>query len=768
METANSKLWLLLDKMRGQGYQFNALDILQEAKAQNIEVGFNDLRSLILREGKTGAFVIPEHITDFIIAFFKNNGLNSILDCWADMGALLSPLAQKYKPALAIGLNKSNAAHEIAKLMQRGHQIDLRLGEPMELLTHIDVQFDGIVCCPPFGWKPQSYSFQLDDQEIELHDDYANLLLLKASLLLKESGSALFVLPPSFIFRRGKRKVIDNLTRFDLYIDAVFHLESGTFAPTTKISGLLVVIRRETGPSLFVGEITADESQRNILLRNFRIRKEGKSPQLGALVKIESFRSFSTLVTTYEAYNLAHTLGVPPTNLIDICTSINLPKRNFDIGFEDLQNAVYLPIIGNSPAVASLAELKIKAQNYVQIIVNPDKAIAEYLAHFFNTPLGYKIRESLTSGFIIPKITKNGLSAATVYLPDIPEQTEIISTQTAITYTLTRLETLSNTLWRHPRKYKNIQKLVKSMQPNNDLEDWIETLPFPISSILWAYHADAAIERKVEHLLLFFEALAEFIATVMLSAYASNKNFYTQESGAWVDTDPKYKDWVLTSTFGGWRILGERLAKVTRRLQTDKETRDICMRLFGNPSMDFLGMITDKSLFAVLRDVNNYRDQWKGHSGALGDRAHKRHLLLLESKLSEVRKVMKDKWEDILLLSPMKNEYSEGIFEYQVKAIMGTRTPFQQVTVKTLVPMDKSNIYILHPQQQRPLELLPFIRLMESPKTQANAMYFYNRIINGKVRWVSYHFDEESEIIRRDSAVDSAIMLLIPGSTETH
>ncbi len=51
---------------------------------------------------------------------------------------------------------------------------------------------------------------------------------------------------------------------------------------------------------------------------------------------------------------------------------------------------------------------------------------------------------------------------------------------------------------------------------------------------------------------------------------------------------------------------------------------------------------------------------------------------------------------------------------------------------------------------------------MPSPKTQANAIYFYNRMNGKDVRWVSYHFEQESEIIAPDSGIDSAIILLQP------
>lgn len=762
METMNNKPWTLLDKMRGQAIRHTAFEVLKEAKAQGIDVSFDDLRSLILRDGqRSGAFVLPEHIADFVISYFKNHEVNSVLDCWAHTGELLLPLAQKYKPAAAVGLNQNVSEGEVAQWMDSEHLINWQVGESFKLVDGLEPHFDAVLGFPPFNMRRTSLRFQLGDAEVNLSDDYSNLLLLKASLLLTKTGSAVFVVPSSFMFKRGESSVFSNLHRFGLSIDAALHLPNGTFAPIAQISGYLIIIRRETKPKLFVGELAIDPNQRGVLLGNLNARKEGKSPQLGALVEVDSFLSFPALVSEHETKNLARTLGLPSIRLIDICTSVNLPKRKSNAEFVEISNSVYLPSIGNSPAVASLPELKIKPQNYIQLVIHPEKAIAAYLAQFLNTPLGRKIRESLTSGFI-PEITKPNLSSAVIYLPDLNTQIEVISTHSTLTDISSTLETLSRELWRHPRKYKEVQKRVKSMQPGDDFKKWIESLPFPIGSILGEYKAKLDVEDKKNYLFLFFEALSEFLAILMQSAYAQDTSFYAQESGAWIDHDPKYKDWLLNSSFGGWCSLGERLSKVTRRLLEDKDKREICARLFGNPSPEFLEMITNKKLFSILRDVNDYRNQWKGHTGALGIQDHQQHLSLLESKLSEMRKVMQDRWESALLLSPQSSVFNDGIFEYKVKALIGTNSRFDEVRVSTLTPMDVKDIYILHAQQQHPMKLQPFIRLMESPKTQADAIYFYNRMIGDSVRWVSYHFDRESEIIRPDSAVSSAIKLLQP------
>ncbi len=750
-------------------YRLDLLSILKRAKAQGIPVNLNQVRSLAMREnGRSGIFICPDFLPAFIMSYLKDSAPKKILDCWAGIGAMLFPLVQRFEPAVAIGFNKSVSESEVTNLLYPETTIDWRLGDPLLLLDDVGTRFNVVIGCPPFGCRLTSLTLPLENGLVELHDDSGSLLILKASLLLEPGGVGFFIVLPRFTVERGERKVYANLERFGLFVDAALSLPSGTFAPAAQISGLLLIIRREKPSSLFVGELTPEPNNSDILLKNLKIRKAGKIPQLGTLVDPASFRSFPTLVAEREVESLARSLGLPPTPLSEIYTEINLPKRTQEEEFSDLPNAVYLPIIGRTPAVSSLANLQIKAQNYVQIVLKPDKAIAEYVANFFNTPLGQKFRESLSSGVTIPKITKSQLLEAVVYLPDLETQTEIIGIQSALTDFLAQLETLQRQLWDRPRKAKDIQKVIKSLNREEGFDAWVESLPFPIASILWVYHADANVEHKVDHLFHFFEALAEFTAAMILSSYAADKAFYAQESGTWIeDNDSKYRDWVVTSTFGGWRILGERLAKVTRKLLDDKDKRERCLELFGFPNAEFIAMLTDKRLFAVLREVETYRNRWKGHGGVVSSQESRNRLTLLESNVAKIRQVLLDRWDTALLLSPSSSDYSEGVFYYQARKLVGTRTPFKKVVVETSIPMDKRKLYLLHENQKRPVELLPFFRLMESPKTHQNACYFYNRILEDKVRWVSYHFDSDAEVICPDDEVYSALSLLRPADNNT-
>jgi len=758
MSAAINNFYKIADELRGQ-HPFDALLILKTAKSRGISFGLEDVNLLLTKDIKSNLFCCPYFIQKFIHDYLKDDPLNSILDTSAGIGALLAPIVHELAPNQAIALEENQQAHEIAIMLGYEFGIDWRLGSPLNLLDDIEQEFEIIVGSPPGGLKPESLTFPLDDKNIEIRDDVDKLIILKSSLLMTPAGAGFFITSPNFTFKHFKNGVYKNLSRFNLFIDAILSLPGGTF-PGTSLGGLLVIIRKQKPGKLFVGELSSNADSNNVLLKNLKARKGGKTPQLGALVDIHSFRSLQTLIAERDIEKLASPLGLQPTPFCKIAKEINVIKPKQDEESPNLQNVIYLPHIGRSRAAASLVDLQVKPQNCFQVVLDSDKAIPAYVANFFNTKLGMKIRESLSSGSTIPKITKSQLFKANIYLPDMEVQAKTVHINSSISDRLTQLEILQRQLWNNPRNIKEIEKTVISFTHEHDFVSWMETLPFPLGSILWAYHADADIGQKFDILFNFFEALSEFTATVLLSAFASDPSFYNQKSEKWINRDPQYRDWINTSTFGGWNVLGGQLAKETRTLLSSNDGHEKCLDLFGHPDSDFLVMLTNKKIFEVLRKVAGHRNQWKAHSGIVSSKELDRRLKILESSLSDVRHVISDRYSTVLLLSPESNEYSKGIYDYRVKALMGTRTPFKKKSVETSTQMDTKKLYLIHDNQLEPIELLPFIRLMESPKTEQNACYFYNRLNKDGVRWVSYHFESEAEIVCPDDELISTLLLL--------
>ncbi len=101
---------------------------------------------------------------------------------------------------------------------------------------------------------------------------------------------------------------------------------------------------------------------------------------------------------------------------------------------------------------------------------------------------------------------------------------------------------------------------------------WAETLPFPLASILWHYHGEPDPSAKVHHLLTFFEALAQFTATVQLSAFMSDRAFLDANRSTWFGQKNERGDLSLQeASFGAWVELSERLAETARSLLEDPD-----------------------------------------------------------------------------------------------------------------------------------------------------------------------------------------------------
>jgi hypothetical protein len=232
------------------------------------------------------------------------------------------------------------------------------------------------------------------------------------------------------------------------------------------------------------------------------------------------------------------------------------------------------------------------------------------------------------------------------------------------------------------------------------------------------------------------------------------------------ETNPDFYRNYLRADFGAWSNICQRLAKALRRLTGEKDKRVAVLDMFGNPDEAFVQLLSERKVYALLEEVRVKRNEWKGHGGISSNREERNRRAILEDHLATLRQIVAEHYASASLLSPISARYSEGIYSNAAKKLIGSRTPFQEELFDTQVPLDTKRLYLLHHKQLKPVELLPFVRMMRSPATQQNACYFYNRLDDGDVRWVSYHFDTEAELRQPDKEVETALALLVPMSTE--
>jgi hypothetical protein len=727
----------------------NIATILQIAKNQGIPITWRELQGLAnLR--RTGALVTPSFMTDFLIAYVATRQIKNALDPWAGIGSTLIPVVTACNISTATGISPSETDIEVARVMAGEAPIEWLHAKPTDALASLG-EFDLVATYPPWGLPNQTLTIKEGKETVEVRDSGTHTLVLESARHLTKDGVGLFLLPSGFFFHQGKALVRNMLTKFGLYVNAVIALPAGTFSPYTGIPANIVVISRTKTTDLFVGQLTPGTDHK-ALLNNLNKRKAGGPVELGRLVRTDEFTSWQAVAAKEEEERLAQRSGLRAVQLNDAVTAVNLGKQTDDGGFENLPNCVYVPLIGTSPAVASLSDLRIKPQNYAQLVLRAEAAHAEFVAGFFNSPLGRKTRDAMLSGTFIPKLSKQTITEGTIYLLPLDAQEQATAVGREIQNLRLRLEQLERDLWNRPVDAAIVRKTLKVLNQKEGFESWLETLPFPLASILWRYQAAGSAEHKLTHLFNAFEAVAQFFGTLMASAFHSNAEFFRAHRGDWFDRGKDNPHSLSRSSFGEWVVRCQRLAKTTRQMLSDKDQRDLVLDFYGTDAAKVEGL-TKKELYSVLETVGRYRNDWKGHTGIVSDKEHERRLGFLQEELTRLRGLLGGVFEDWWLIRPGKSSYTAGVFAYSAEKLMGSRQIFKQETLNTTEVMDANELYCYDNVSQRPLQLLHFVRMLAAPETEETACYFYNRIEKNSVRWVSYHFEKEAARVLADAAV---------------
>ncbi|TLU87852.1 MAG: hypothetical protein FDX21_03275 [Chlorobium sp.] len=257
------------------------------------------------------------------------------------------------------------------------------------------------------------------------------LEILQSLLSLEENGSAIFVLEPrGFGFARGIA-FEKELNEHGFFVNAYVNCPERILLPETVITPVLAVLSKKKVKQLFVAELL-DEYQASQVVRNYFSNTDNGNLASGKYINAGDYYGFhrikakeriECLESQYKTYK-EYCLG-------DLVVQKDNEKQINRVAtgeqFQETENAVYIPTIGNSPVISKLEDAKLKHQNYFQVVLG-DLAINDYVASFFNSTLGKLIIDSLTSGSFIPHLNKRDIEQALVALPGLDEQKHIVQT----------------------------------------------------------------------------------------------------------------------------------------------------------------------------------------------------------------------------------------------------------------------------------------------------------------------------------------------------
>jgi len=727
------------------------------------------LNSLGIKKGGSG--FVPQILLDLLPRILlRSHSVDTVCDPWAGFGSLLALVQFTTGAKTAIGFTASEREAGLGSVF--GSYAQLRVGDPLQLLSELSGDVDVVVSVLPFGYHQDTPLLMKTEtgECVELKADLGGQLLVAASEKLSIHGIGLFVVPPSFFISR--RSVLSHFTALGLGIDAALALPPGAFAPYFSIPTYLVIIKKQPFSRMFVAQLSNTLETNELIISNYEQTKEGGTCELGRFVDPLSFTGLEILRAIERFQEAQQRTGGPLITLEQLSPSIRLGRTVQDSKFPEAANAIFVPLIGTLDVVDSSQDLSSTPQNYAQVVIDADRSDARFVARFLNSETGRELREGMRTGAGISKLNPHTLKQIPVIVPDLKTQASMLEIETRITEEQNTLFGLQNELvelrrqlWTDTATSVNVKQALDTLsgrlagnlkqQAVDQLDQWFETLPFPLASILRTWRATSTqdLRAKYEHLLHFFEACAEFLSVVLLSAFGSNEALFQTHKQKLRDTLADQKLSFERTTFGTWKVVVEYLSKQTRLLlsasgkrpEVAKNEAAMCAEMFSDPSLDLPKTLSRKELIPILSTTNKMRNDWLGHGGVVTrELARLRHEQLL-GELQRLRHVMVDMWTETQLICALNCRPRRGVFENEISVLMGSNSEFLKETRAMSTYLVLEELYLSRKDAPGALRLLPLIEVGASPQSAKNACYFFNRVEKDGLRFIAYHFTEQPE-----------------------
>ncbi len=744
----------------------------QEPSAGSPNARIQLLRETITNGGKTGAWPDPEHqsprsLVEFAARIAKRSQPNSILDPVCGYGMLLAGAAKASGAETVHGVEINERAAAVASIVLGESQKVIR-GDACFASKDLLEQYDLIVADPPMGMRlreEQSAALELKARSL----GFAEALLVWAASRLTEGGIALVVVTPHFFFNKQSSKIHEALGKLGCRVGAAMHLPGGE-RRNTNISSYLLVVERGDQGDIFVGQLNREPEHQEQLLANLMRRKPKGGPSLGRMCPLSEFRGYDSLVAQENLSRLARDLGWTESAAEAVFPHHERLREEGGSTLSEDANSLYLKTVGKGRASTRLDELRTgqaqKLREVLHLKVDPKLADPAFMEHWFNdTRIGRLTLSALTSATTIPRIRPTDLLGAQLFLPALDEQQLVVEGAAYLGRVRAEVAELEGELWSGSESVAELVRRIRTINQEDRYEDWLEALPFPIASILWRHHASQeAYRHRYGVLLHFFEATAAFLATVHLSAFMSDdetwgkygKGLHEKLSGQNLSLE--------RSTFGAWKLVFEYLSGQCSKMTAEQAPEGeppVWQRLYCTDDLKVVEMLSDPRLRRILQDANKVRNDCHGHGGAIGEDTAKSIHQQLEDLVQQVRAVFGRAWQGFELIQPDASRYTQGVHSVTSQRLMGTRSaPFKERVYDSQHPLESGSLYLFDAVSQRGLQLRHFIEVMPSPEKQAVACFIFSRTEKDGARWVSYHFEQESEIYHQSEGVNEALRKL--------
>lgn len=691
-------------------------------------------------------------LVDLAIQLLGDQNYERVLDPTCGSGYLLKKVACAVGAKTVHGVEWITQRSEIARKLC-GDEAEIYSGDLFSEPAIQESKYDLIIAEPPMGVKLNEHQVFTDSHGIQ-HRNFDTALIGRMLDYLDQQGKVLLFMAQGILFPNR----LDHLNRVlesrGASVRTALYLPPSPHRNGVRIGRYLLEICHGETETVFTGEYSEDQKRTEILIENCLNNKRGSEPALGWSVPWKEFYGFPNVEYQWRFSRFIKKTGWSTVQAKAAFTEFKFVQRGqFESGEIDPgPSGIFLKPHRPFCALSNGEEFFRKNPNIQRSLyleVNPQVANRDYLIRWLNRPWeNYHSFVSCTWGRsnLRNSVTISEIKNSEFVLPSIADQELMVDGHDKIDGIQAELRELESALWGDPENIAETVQQIESVNQEDHFEDWNDTLPFPLASVLWRYHTAPHDPRKqLRALLHFFETFAAFMATVHLSAYQPRENLW-QEFGPRISDKLNEINLSLKKpTFGTWKFIMDYLGSKSRKaFQGNKEEeKDKIERIYATQNSNTLKALFDPQLNSHIQNAIRIRNQ-QAHGGAMG-RAQNEHVVReLKRMVDDLRGSMGRFWKNFELIQAGSMEYCGDVYQIQAKKLMGNRQPFASIQVESKFPLKTNQIYLFDKEARTGLHLLPLIIMGKSPEQQ-NICYIYNRAEANGPKYVSYHYEAESE-----------------------
>ena len=304
-----------------------------------------------INSAEPGVFLVPPVIQAAVGQLLKDRSAEFVLDPWAGTGQLAETAMNATGARITTAIVIEQELADFGRVFNPS--LTTIVGDPLVLIRKINGPVDVVASVLPLGIRDRDQSPVKgnDGQPVRLRGDYAERLMIESAQRLREDGIALFVVDSAFFYRT--RSAFHHLNRFGLFVHAALALPARTFMHHGgPRSGYLVVIGKNKLPNLFVAQLTDEEESNRQAIQNFLRRKVGGALQFGRYVENDSFEGIEKIYFEERVKKFERKIKCSPVPMAHLAKRFIRGHR--ERPFEDLTNAVFVPIVGTRHEAVTL------------------------------------------------------------------------------------------------------------------------------------------------------------------------------------------------------------------------------------------------------------------------------------------------------------------------------------------------------------------------------------------------------------------------------